>query len=215
VASKKQIADGLASILETLARSPKLLTQKVKALLSDLMSAASDFIKRPEPVAAPTPDQQETIDLLWHVSGGNPESFAQNAASFPDPDLEEYLRQPGALESVVAQMSEQPPAPPAESDGIPESDIESSNVFGMKFNKDTGELQVKYNGKDQKGAGPTYSYQGVSPKMYEILSKGMLPPDTSGENKYHKWTRGVTPSLGGSVNKLLIRSGSPYQKIAG
>lgn len=91
----------------------------------------------------------------------------------------------------------------------------SSNVNSFKYDPTTEKLYVKFHGSESAGSGPTYLYQGVPRNIYDVFSKGRVAPKTSGQNQYHRWIRGVTPSLGASLYALIRNGGFPYQRIAG
>lgn len=90
----------------------------------------------------------------------------------------------------------------------------SSNVNSFKYNPDTEDLYVKFHGPETADNGPTYLYKGIPKFIYDIFSRGAVAPRTSGENQYHRWIRGVTPSLGASLYALIREGGYPYQKLS-
>lgn len=90
----------------------------------------------------------------------------------------------------------------------------SSNVNSFKFDPRSGTLFVKFHGKDTPDSGPVYRYDGVPKNVYDVFSQGRVAPKTSGQNQYHRWIRGVTPSLGASLYALIRNGGFPYQKIS-
>lgn len=90
----------------------------------------------------------------------------------------------------------------------------SSNVNSFKYNPQTGQLFVKFHGKDSADSGPIYSYENVPKNIYDVFSKGRVAPKTSGQNQYHRWIKGVTPSLGASLYALIRNGGFPYQRLS-
>lgn len=90
----------------------------------------------------------------------------------------------------------------------------SSNVNSFKYDPRSGLLFVKFHGKDSADSGPIYRYQNVPKNIYDVFSKGRVAPKTSGQNQYHRWIKGVTPSLGASLYALIRLGGYPYQKIS-
>lgn len=90
----------------------------------------------------------------------------------------------------------------------------SSNVNSFKYDPNKQTLFVKFHGQDSADSGPTYRYENVPRNIYDVFSKGRVAPKTSGQNKYHQWIKGVTPSLGASLYALIRNGGYPYQKIA-
>lgn len=89
----------------------------------------------------------------------------------------------------------------------------SSNINAFDYDYETGQLKVKFQGKDVADAGPTYTYEGVPKFIFDIFRRGAVPPKTSGKNKWHTWKKGVMPSLGAAMYHL-IRTNYPYQRVA-
>lgn len=90
----------------------------------------------------------------------------------------------------------------------------SSNVNSFKYDPTNGTLFVKFHGQTSADSGPIYQYGGVPKNVYDIFSKGRVAPKTSGQNQYHRWIKGVTPSLGASLYALIRNGGYPYKKVA-
>lgn len=90
----------------------------------------------------------------------------------------------------------------------------SSNVNSFKYDPTSGRLFVKFHGKDSADSGPVYKYEGVPKNIYDVFSKGRVAPKTSGQNQYHRWIKGVTPSLGASLNALIKAGGFSYQRMS-
>lgn len=89
----------------------------------------------------------------------------------------------------------------------------SSNINAFKYDPSTKELLVKFMGKDTADSGPIYKYDGISKFIYDTFARGAVPPKTSGRNKYHKWIKGVMPSLGAAMYHL-IRNNYNYQRVS-
>lgn len=104
--------------------------------------------------------------------------------------------------------------PAAEVPQLDQAPYPSSNVNSFKYNPDTEQLFVKFHGKDSAGSGPTYQYQNVPKNIYDVFSKGRVGPKTSGQNQYHRWIKGVTPSLGASMYALIREGNFPYQRMS-
>lgn len=90
----------------------------------------------------------------------------------------------------------------------------SSNVNSFKYNPANGQLFVKFHGKDSAGSGPVYKYENVPKNIYDVFSNGRVAPKTSGQNQYHRWIKGVTPSLGASLYALIRNGGFNYSRIS-
>lgn len=89
----------------------------------------------------------------------------------------------------------------------------SSNINAFKYDPKSNRLFVQFHGPYPQAAGSIYSYENVPAYIYDIFSKGRVGPKTSGANRYHRWIRGVTPSLGASMNALIKQGGYQYQKL--
>lgn len=152
----------------------------------------------------------EIIDLL--------ESLMRQAAELSDELSEEEMAEvinvfKNAIELIMNSEKGTEGLEPSAPE-VPAGNYPSSNVNGFKFDPKTGELLVQFHGKYPQAEGPVYSYGGVPPYLYDIIAKGAIGPKTSGKNKYHEWIKGVTPSLGGTVNAILKAGGFPYKKVA-
>lgn len=122
-------------------------------------------------------------------------------------------------EILPGQAPTEPPQRPQIPTGGPIPNLdpvphESSNVYAVKYEPNSKELFVKFNGKDTRDSGPVYAYQGVNPNIFSVILRGGVAPLTSGRNKYHAWHAGITPSHGASVNALLVKGQYPYQRIS-
>lgn len=243
MADRKEIKEALSKILSAISASPKLLTDKVKNALGLLLEKVRGVISTPllideeetvtsapifeEQVIEELPevlpprllseDQQETISMLWQVSGGNPEVFLQYLNGFPDDELRQFSSTPEGIDQITTflEAGTPPIIPPGSSGGIPESEIGSSNVYGTDYNPQTGSLKVKFNGKKVKSDGPSYQYEGVPPEIASMVQNGDIPARTDGSNQWGTWWQGKKPSLGASANSILKNGPFPYQKIAG
>jgi len=102
-----------------------------------------------------------------------------------------------------------PPTPKLEPGPFP-----SSNVNSFKYDPKTQQLFVKFHGDDSADSGPIYQYQNVPLKIYDAFASGSIAPRTSGRNRYHQWIKGVTPSLGASLNALIKEGGYPYARVS-
>lgn len=154
----------------------------------------------------------EVIDLL--------QSLMQQAGELADELSEEEMVQVLTLFQEAIQLIQEQEAEIGIGIGggsgfnIPPSEHESSNVNGFYYDPDSQELKVQFHGPYPQAEGPVYSYAGVPEYIFKILERGRVSPNTSGQNRYHAWHRGVTPSLGASVNALLKAGGFAYQRLS-
>lgn len=154
-------------------------------------------------------------DLLWILSGGEPNAFINYLHTIPDPALNALVRNPAALQRTINQLSQQVTMPHGEvAQGIPKADLQSSNIYGFQYDPRSQSMFVKFNGKDSIGSGPIYKYDGVPPQIFKIVKAGAIPAKTTGQNRWGKWWISKSPSLGASVSSLLVKGAYPYQKVA-
>lgn len=148
----------------------------------------------------------QLIDYIEQNGASLDQSTQQELAVF----LQEVMQ---FIENYQQQNPAQnlPPTPPAAD--VDSAPYPSSNINGFKYDYNTGKLVVKFMGKDTPDSGPVYSYNGVPKFIYDVFSRGAVPPKTSGKNKWHQWEKGVTPSLGAAMYHL-IRTNYPYQRIS-
>ena len=125
------------------------------------------------------------------------------------------------LEAVTSRIDElrqqNPTTQLGPSTPVPQLDqgpFPSSNINSFKYNPQTQQLFVKFHGKDSADSGPIYGYQNIPQHIYDVFSHGRVAPKTSGQNQYHRWIKGVTPSLGASLYALIRNGGYPYQRMS-
>ncbi len=90
----------------------------------------------------------------------------------------------------------------------------SSNVNSFGYNPETEQLAVKFQDKYPGQNGPEYIYEGVKPYIYDVFRRGAVAPKNSGGNQWHKYKKGVTPSLGASLSALVKNGNHSYTKIS-
>lgn len=130
-------------------------------------------------------------------------------------ELEEAEQEQAQVADKVAPEGEVPNIPSVAGQ-IPQVDPaphESSNINGFRYDPKTQELLVKFQGKYPQQNGPTYSYSGVPPYIYDVFSRGAVAPKTSGKNAWHRWRKGKAPSHGASMYALIKQAGYKYRKV--
>jgi hypothetical protein len=143
--------------------------------------------------------------------------YAQANAQKLNPASQQALAQLLSQFMEIIQQQTQTQELPTGQPNVPQlqpGPYPSSNVNSFKYNPQNQELYVKFHGKDTAESGPTYKYSGVPRFIYDVFSRGAIGPKTSGQNRYHRWIKGVTPSLGGTLNALIKAGQYPYAKIA-
>lgn len=114
----------------------------------------------------------------------------------------------------IAQLRSEGAAAPTQTPPVASAPYPSSNIFGFNYEPDSQTLLVKFMGKDVADSGPVYSYAGVPKFLFDVLRRGAVGPKTSGQNKWHRWRKGVTPSHGAAMYALIKEGGFTYQKIS-
>jgi hypothetical protein len=90
----------------------------------------------------------------------------------------------------------------------------SSQINAFAYDPKTQQLRVKFQDKYPGQNGPQYQYEGVPPFIFDVFRRGAVAPKTSGSNAWHRWKKGVTPSLGAAMNSLIKAGGYQYQRLA-
>ncbi|MDC7243654.1 MAG: KTSC domain-containing protein [Sphaerochaetaceae bacterium] len=152
----------------------------------------------------------EEADLLWILSGGNPEAFTSYVQTFPSNQLQRYKDNPHALQMLVETLQNRLPQgkPDQQVDGVSKAPLQSSNIYGFQYDSQTGTLRVRFQGDG------VYQYEGVPQSVFQIFANGAIPAKTSGQNNYGRWWVGKSPSLGASFHELIKLGGYPYEKIS-
>ncbi len=126
-------------------------------------------------------------------------------------------------EGGIQTPPSEPPTPPPSGPSIPtggpipeleQAPHESSNINSFRYDPQSRQLYVKFQGRYPQQNGPIYSYNGVPPFIYDVFRRGSLAPRTSGRNAWHTWREGVTPSHGAAMYALIRSGGYPYQRIS-
>lgn len=154
--------------------------------------------------SAPSPDAQ----LLWILAGQQPQAFLSYLRSFPTPATNQLLANPQQLNSTIAQLQQMlPEGEPPVIDGIPHSDLNSSNVWGAVYDPRSGTMRVRFQG------GSEYEYDGIPSNIFKALIKGNAAAKTKGKNEYGQWWPGKTPSMGAALNQYIKAGKFNYRKI--
>jgi hypothetical protein len=186
------------------------LDAETQQMLALMMHDASSIVdEQPPPPLAMTPDEQQATQLLWMLSGSDPSTFTQYLRTFPDPAFKAIQQNPYRLQQVVTYLQHHAPQPAPESaGGIEKAPLQSSNIYGFRYDPKTGKLLVRF----QEGA--VYSYEGVPPYVFKVFQEGAVPAKTTGHNKFGAWWTGKSPSAGASFYAMIREGGFPYQRIS-
>lgn len=208
----------LSGIQESL-MSGELLSDEFQGLLAQelqqttaRMDQLRDVINNAPSANGEMPFPQGT-DLLWILSGGDPNAFTNYLRTFPGEGFQELASNPNRLAQVIAEFEQNNPISPEKgvgADGIPNTQLQSSNVAGMKYNPKSGKLLVKFHGK---GREPVYQYDSVPPQIFKLLQHGNAFAQTKGKNQWGEWWPMKNPSLGAAVNQYLKAGGYNYTRL--
>lgn len=150
----------------------------------------------------------ENAKLLWTLAGGNPEAFVSYIQEFKDPALDNLISNPNLLESTIQELQRNNPIERnGIEDGIPQADLQSSNIYGFQFNPKNKKLRVRF----QEGA--VYEYDGVPDIIFNLFARGQAAAKTNGKNNFGRWWKGKSPSLGASLNQYIKKGGYKYRRL--
>ncbi len=211
----EEIKSALREVVQLLAQRGQPLSPEMKAMLTQVMEHAGTRITqlRNEPavtdVQSPVPQGAE---LLWILSGQQISPFVNYLRTYPGEGFKELASNPSQLASVIQQLQQSNPQEEVGQDnlGIPNTELPSSNVAGMKYNPRDGKLFVKFHGERSE---PIYQYDAVPPQIFQLLKHGNAFAQTKGKNRWGEWWPMKNPSIGASVNQYLKKGGYAYHKI--
>jgi len=185
--------------------------QEISSLTQELAGLQPQGEPPPgEPPVATSPFAvPQSEELLWVLSGGNPGVFVQYVSTFPDDDLRPLLRNPAQLQARIQELQSQNLiSERGQVDGIPQADLQSSNIYGAKYDPKTQKLKVRFQGDG------VYEFSGVPEFIYNVFASGAIPAKTTGKNRFGFWFKNKNPSLGAAFHELIKLGGYPYQKIS-
>lgn len=209
---EEALVDQLIQIIEDIIASGEAvddslvyeITQTISDILTDIHQENQEIEKK-QPVNAPI---SESADLLWILAGGQPNAFASYLREFPDPELKYLANNPKLLASTIQQLQRSNPITRnAQADGIQQAPLQSSNVYGFRFDPKSKKLQVRFQG------GSLYEYDDVPDVIFNLFSKGNASARTNGRNRFGSWWKNKNPSLGASLNQYIKAGGYNYRKI--
>jgi hypothetical protein len=185
-----------------------MLAEVIDQAADKITQLKRDLVQQPiqEDIEVPIPPG---ADLLWQIANGNQDAFVNYLRTIPDPLLNGLLKNPAQLNQVIEKLKNiLPPQPSGQADGIQQAPLNSSNIYGFKFNPRTGRLLVRFQG------GATYGYTGVPRGVFEVFKQGAVPAKTTGRNQYGSWWTGKQPSLGAAFYEMIRNGGYPYERLA-
>ena len=147
-------------------------------------------------------------EFLYLLAGGDPKAFAKYAKQVPDANINRLAKNKTALENTLNKLQGSIQISKGEEAGIPQAGLQSSTVYGFKYNPQKKNLFVKF-----QGVG-VYKYDNVPRNIANLFANGSAKAKTQGSNRYGAWFVGKSPSLGASLNEYIKKLGFPYQKIS-
>jgi hypothetical protein len=182
---------------------------RVLALVRKLESQVSEQESQTQP--APEQPVVQATDIakqLWTLARGNADVFTAYAQSYPDSALQAVASNPAEINALIQKVGAGAEIEPrVEIDGIRQAPLQSSNVFGYRYNPLRKELAVRFN------EGQVYRYSGVPQIVFDMFRHGEGTARTTGSNKYGRWWKNKRPSMGASVHQLLIAGGFQYRRV--
>lgn len=183
---------------------------QIAQFLQEAFSLIQEIQATPRQVEPQIP---QGVDLLWILSGSEPNAFVNYLRTYPGPGFKELASNPTLLTSVIERLQRENPQQQITQDaqGIESTLYPSSNVSGMKYDPKNQKLYVKFHGENQE---PIYQYDGVPPQIFYLLQHGNAFARTKGRNRWGEWWPMKNPSIGAAVNQYLKKGGFAYSRIA-
>lgn len=222
----EEIKNSLREMMQLLVQRGQPLSNELKLQIARVMEHAATRITQlrqetpavPQPTTspisqppsssinnAPSPDAQ----LLWILAGQQEQAFISYLREYPSPATQALLNNPNELSRIIEYLSQMmPQGTPPTVNGIQHTDLNSSTIWGTKYDPKTGQMLVRFQG------GSEYIYDGVPQNIYRAFSKGNASARTQGSNQYGAWFVGKNPSMGAALNQYIKAGNFPYRKLS-
>ncbi len=210
-----EIKNAIREMIQLLVQRGEPLSSELKLKIAEVMDHAATRIthlrqeQSQSPVEGLTEPQMPTgSDLLWILAGGQQDAFVNYLRTFPDPGLNALLQNPQQLSQVIEHLQRtMPPGELGNVGGIEQAPINSSNIYGFKYDPKNRRLLVRFQ------SGSVYGYDGVPNGIFKVFQQGAVPAKTNGQNKFGRWWQGKIPSLGAAFYNLIRQGNYPYQRL--
>ncbi len=230
----EELLDELLRGIQDILQSGEVLTDEFQGVLAQEIEATTNRIdqlrkEQQQPQGAPSPPEPEgrepfqgpqtpiveeqppsaDAQLLWILSGQNEQAFLQYLATYPTAATQSLLNNPAELDRVLNYLTAMMPpgGEPPSRDGIQHADLNSSNIYGFRYNPKDGKLKVRFQ------SGSVYEYDGVPPNLFNAFRQGAAAAKTSGQNQYGRWWQGKNPSLGAAFWQYIRNAGFDYRRL--
>lgn len=201
-----QIIDEILRGIQDSIQNGEVLSDEFLSMVAQELNLTTDRITELNEIIQGT---HPGAQLLWILAGQNPDAFINYLRTFPDPELNALLRNPSQLAATIQNLQRTMPQGELPSaDGIPHAPLNSSNIYGFRYDQKSGRLLVRFQ------SGSVYGYQGVPPGVFKVFQEGAVPATTNGQNKFGKWWTGKIPSLGAAFYQLIRSGGYPYVRLS-
>lgn len=213
----EQTLDELIRGIQDLLQSGEVLTDEFQGALAqeiastmDRITALQQEIQTSNDNIPAQPQISENVMLIWRLAGGREDAFIDYLGNFPDPHFQQLLANPSELERVIEYLNIHNPINQrgVEQNGIPKLELQSSNVYGMRYDVKNKKLLVRFNN------GSIYAYSKVPPRIFNLIHNGQAQARTNGRNRFGRWWRGKTPSAGAALNQYLKSENYPYRRLS-
>lgn len=204
------VAHAPPELQEAMAERARIVAAKIRPLLEAEKAAPKAPSAPPEappsgPTQAPIPD---IARQLWALSRGNPDIFTAYMRSYPNPQLQQIAENPAQLNALMNQINDTQSIPPVgQADGVNQAPLQSSNIFGVRYDPLKKTMTTRFQN------GSVYKYEGVPKVIFDMVYHGDGVAKTTGSNKFGRWWKFKTPSIGAAFHELIKLGGYPFRKI--
>lgn len=208
---ERGLIEQIIGMISSMAQQGEEIPADVESRLTDLINQYADKLEMTEPPIRGnvTPAIPPGADLVYILSGGDPQAFASYLQTVPDPELNSLARNPSQVQALFNQLHGKISIPHGEvEEGIPKAPLQSSNVYGFSYDPTSSKMFVRFN------SGSVYQYENVPPAAFKAFTRFGVPAKTSGRNSYGQWWKGKSPSMGASFYEIIKNGPFPYQKVA-